>query len=212
MGNNIRMGILSVGALAVLVLSCAGAAAAERVDQASKDVARNLAAGVCASCHGPDGRSTDPAIPRLAGQQRSYIEVQLKAFRVQTRGDPDAHDYMWGIASTLSDSIAAGLAEYFSSRAPVPGKPADAAVLAKGKQLYEKGSSDRAVLACSGCHGANAEGKLVFPRLAGQHSQYLSKQMQMLRVRLRDSPVMHGIVKNLTDEDTTALAAYLESR
>jgi cytochrome c553 len=52
----------------------------------------------------------------------------------------------------------------------------------------------------------------VFPRLAGQYGQYLSRQMQMLRNRLRDSPVMHGVVKDLTDENIFSLATYLQSK
>jgi cytochrome c553 len=151
-------------------------------------------------------------VPNLAGQQRAYIEVQLKAFRTQSRGDPDAHDYMWGVASTLNDSVTVGLADYFSSQPPVPGTPADPATMATGKQLYDKGDPARGILACVTCHGTNAQGASVFPRLAGQHSQYLAKQMQMLRVRLRASPVMHGVIKDLTDTDIAALASYLQSK
>jgi cytochrome c553 len=207
-----RLRLAALSGLSVLGLTCASALAAQNVDQASIEVARNLAAGMCSSCHGPDGRSTNPAVPRLAGQQRSYIEVQLKSFRTQARGDPEAHDYMWGIAATLSDSVSAALAEYFSSQAPVTGTPGDTKSAASGKQLYEKAGTDRGALACSGCHGQNAEGKLVFPRLAGQHSQYLVRQMQMMRVKLRNSPVMHGMIKDLSDDDMKSLAAYLESR
>jgi len=181
------------------------------LDAATKDAARNLAIGVCASCHGPEGRSTDPQVPRLAGQQRAYIEAQLKSFRTQSRGDPAGHDYMWGIAATLNDSITVALADYYSSQPPVRGTAGDSAAMAAGRQLYEKGDPGRGIQACAICHGANAQGASVFPRLAGQQSQYLIKQMQMLRVRLRASPVMHGVLKELTDSDMSALAAYLQS-
>jgi cytochrome c553 len=196
----------------MLALTCASALAAQEVDRASVEVARSLAAGMCASCHGPDGRSTNPAVPRLAGQQRSYIEVQLTSFRTQSRSDPEAHDYMWGIAATLNDSVATALADYFAAQPPAAGTPADAKSVASGKQLYEKAGTDRGALACSGCHGQNAEGKLVFPRLAGQHSQYLARQMHMMQVKLRNSPVMHGVIKELSEDDLKALAAYLQSR
>jgi cytochrome c553 len=36
--------------------------------------------------------------------------------------------------------------------------------------------------------------------------------MQMLRNKLRTSPVMHGVVRDLTDDDITALATYLQSK
>ena len=180
-------------------------------DAATKEAARNLAIGVCTSCHGPEGRSTNPQVPRLAGQQRAYIEAQLKSFRTQSRGDPDAHDYMWGVAATLNDSITVALADYYSSQSPVRGTQGDSATVAAGRQLYEKGDPGRGIQACATCHGPNAQGASIFPRLAGQHSQYLVKQMQMLRVRLRASPVMHGVLKELTDSDMSALAGYLQS-
>jgi cytochrome c553 len=189
-----------------------GSSAQAPVDAATKDAARNLAIGVCASCHGVEGRSTNPLIPRLAGQQRAYIEAQLKSFRTQSRGDPDAHDYMWGVAATLNDSITVALADYYSSQSPVRGTPGDSASLAAGKQMYEKGDPARGIQACATCHGADAQGASVFPRLAGQQSQYLVKQMQMLRVRLRASPVMHGVLKELTDADMSAVAGYLQSK
>ena len=34
----------------------------------------------------------------------------------------------------------------------------------------------------------------------------------MLRIRLRDSPLMHGVAKDLTDGEITALATYLQSK
>jgi cytochrome c553 len=141
-----------------------------------------------------------------------YIEAQLKSFRTQSRSDPAAHDYMWGVAATLNDSITVALADYYSSQPPVPGTPGDSPTSAAGKQLYEKGDPGRGIQACATCHGANAQGASIFPRLAGQHSEYLVKQMQMLRVRLRASPVMHGVLKDITDADISALAGYLQSK
>ena len=206
-----RIGSMVLG---VMALSTAGACLAQTSSAAAtKQAARTLASSVCAHCHGPEGRSTDPAIPRIAGQQRAYLEVQLKAFATKRRSDPEAHEYMWGItAAWLNDQLMTDIADYFASQSPAPGKPGDAAVVTRGKELFEKGSPDRGVPACAGCHGANAEGLSVFPRLAGQHAQYLTRQMQMLRVRLRDSPVMHGVVKDLTDEEVAALATYLQSK
>jgi cytochrome c553 len=214
-----RMGTVKNATYAALAASLCAAllwsgpsSAQTPVDGATKDAARNLAMGVCASCHGPEGRSTDPLVPRLAGQQRMYIEAQLKSFRTQSRSDPAAHDYMWGVAATLNDSITVALADYYSSQPPVPGTPGDSPTSAAGKQLYEKGDPGRGIQACATCHGANAQGTSIFPRLAGQHSEYLVKQMQMLRVRLRASPVMHGVLKDITDADISALAGYLQSK
>jgi cytochrome c553 len=180
-------------------------------DAATTQAARTLATSECEGCHGAEGRSADPAVPTIAGQQQSYIEVRLKVFRARSRRDSGAHEYMCGISSAwlMNDQIITGLASYFSSQAPAPGQPSDPAVMATGKQLYEKGSPEPA---CAGCHGVNAEGLSVVPRLAGQHAQYLVRQMQMLKASLRGSRLMHGVVQNLNDNEMAAMATYLQSK
>jgi cytochrome c553 len=50
-----------------------------------------------------------------------------------------------------------------------------------------------------------------FPRLAGQHAPYLLKQLLVIQNALRNAPVMHGVVKELTRDQIQAVAAYLES-
>lgn len=184
------------------------------LDANTRRVAENLAVNLCASCHGPGGVGSEPKIPRIGGQQRDYIEVQLKAFRRQNRGDPDAHEYMWGIAATLNDNVVAALADYFAAQPPGKGRSGgrDAAQIATGERLYQSGDRARGIAPCSACHGADAEGMSVFPRLAGQHAFYLGMQMQAIQGRLRQSPVMHGVIRDLTIEDIQALAYYLESR
>jgi cytochrome c553 len=64
----------------------------------------------CAACHA----SSDPAsdIPRLAGQNESYLAGQLQAFRRRDR----VHPLMDEIAHTLSDADIAELAAFWSHR------------------------------------------------------------------------------------------------
>jgi cytochrome c553 len=202
---------VALGALAALALAVPHAQAAP--DAATKQAAVKLAENLCASCHGPQGRGDNPKIPRLAAQQRAYLEVQLKAFRSQSRSDPAAHEYMWGIAATLNDDVVAGLADYFSAQAPAASTPpTDAKLAAAGKQLFERGSPERGTPPCTGCHGMNAEGLAVFPRLAGQHSEYLYIQLKLIQNKLRDSPVMHGLTKQLREDEINAVVTYLQSK
>ena len=65
---------------------------------------------------------------------------------------------------------------------------------------------------CASCHGKNGEGNGEFPRLAGQHSAYIVKQLTVIQSALRAAPVMHGIVKELSRDEMEAVAAYLQSR
>ncbi|HMA00672.1 MAG TPA: c-type cytochrome [Steroidobacteraceae bacterium] len=166
----------------------------------------------CGTCHGTNGRSVSPTFPNLAAQTAPYIEAQLKAFKDQTRADPDAQAYMWGMAAQLSDPQISELADYFSKQpAPPPGKSAGPAMIARGRQVFEEGVPARQIPPCASCHGAHAEGMATFPRLAGQHAPYLLKQILVIQNALRNAPVMHGVAKELTKEQIQAVAAYLES-
>jgi len=152
-----------------------------------------------------------PTFPNLAAQTAPYIEAQLHAFKDQSRADPDAQAYMWGMASQLSDPLISALANYFSTRPAPDGRPGNAALIAQGKHLFEEGVPARQIPPCAGCHGAHAEGMAIFPRLAGQHAPYLLKQLLVIQSALRTAPVMHGVVKDLSRPQMEAVVTYLES-
>ena len=165
----------------------------------------------CSACHGLNGRSVAPTFPNLAAQTAPYIELQLHAFKDQTRADPDAQAYMWGMASQLDDASISALAAYFSKQSAAAGKGGNATLIAQGKQIFVEGVPGRQIPACASCHGAQAQGNGPFPRLAGQHSPYLLKQLLVIQSVLRTAPVMHGVIKDLTRDQMQAVVAYLES-
>jgi len=79
-------------------------------------------ASQCAACHGAFGRSTNPLVPRLAGQHESYLENQLKAFRGVGMGKPPGvvhrlrvHPVMGPHGIMLNDQDIGELASYFSA-------------------------------------------------------------------------------------------------
>ncbi|MEO7206878.1 MAG: c-type cytochrome [Steroidobacteraceae bacterium] len=165
----------------------------------------------CSACHGLTGRSVSPTFPILAAQTAPYIELQLHAFKDQTRADPDAQAYMWGMASQLNDASISELAAYFSKQLAPEGKSGNATLIAQGKQIFVEGVPGRQIPACATCHGAQAQGNGPFPRLAGQHAPYLLKQLLVIQSVLRTAPVMHGVIKELTRDQMQAVVAYLES-
>src|SRR5450432_4466859 len=165
----------------------------------------------CGTCHGINGRSVAPTFPNLAAQTAPYIELQLHAFKDQTRADPDAQAYMWGMASQLNDTSIGALAAYFSKQSAAEGRSGNATLIAQGKQIFMEGVPGRRIPACASCHGAQAQGNGPFPRLAGQHAPYLLRQLLVIQSVLRTAPVMHGIIKDLTRDQMQAVVAYLES-
>ena len=182
---------------------------------AQESDARSVATQVCASCHGPAGRSTSSAFPRLAGQQPAYLQAQLKGFRDRTRADPMAQAYMWGMSSRLDDATIAGLAAYSAKQKPARDAKVDPKLAQQGQEIFEKGIAGSNVPACVTCHGKNAEGNATFPRLAGQHADYLVKQLALFKSALRaggNAPIMHDVSQGMSFDQMTAVSAYLASK
>jgi cbb3-type cytochrome c oxidase subunit III len=196
--------------LAVCALS-SGAVRAADVSPELAHSARQLAATTCANCHGVSGRSTSPTFPNLAAQTAPYLQAQLHAFRDQTRADPDALAYMWGMASQLSDATIEAISAYYAAQVPSRAKTGDATLMNRGKQIFEQGIAAQGIPACATCHGPQARGNNVFPRLAGQHAAYLVKQALVIQSALRAAPVMHDVIKDLSQDQMRAVATYLES-
>ena len=73
-------------------------------------------------------------------------------------------------------------------------------------------SDDRQQVAqkvCAACHGANGNSAITLnPKLAGQHPEYLLKQLTNFKEGIRANAVMAAMVANLTKEDMQALAKY----
>jgi cytochrome c553 len=198
-----------LGASLMMLASVAGRSA--DVDPALKSAAQHVAVTVCATCHGPLGRSSTPMFRVRAGQHAGYLVAQMKAFKAQTRGDPDALGYMWGMAAPLDDEMIGALADYYSTQAPARGRTANTADIARGADIFTNGVAAAGIPPCVSCHGANAAGTDDFPRLAGQHAQYLLKQLHSFQSNLRNVAVMHGVASELKTPEMTAVAAYLQS-
>lgn len=193
----------------------AGAAtllSAQTIPPDIQKAAEEKAVNLCSTCHGPRGISTSPEFPILAAQRTGYLAAQIDAFRKQARAEKDAHDFMWGIAGRLDEKIINGIAAYYAAQPRAPSRTDDPALVAKGKELFDKGLLDRGIPACATCHGANGEGIADFPRLAGQHAKYVAKQLAYIQTLTRAAPVMHGIVKDLTPDEMQAVAAYVQSK
>ena len=164
------------------------------------------------SCHGPDGRSVSPTFPRLAGQQKDYLVAQVQAFRDKTRADPHAQTYMWGMAARLSDLTIDAIAAYYASQTSVVGQPSASPETAAGKKIFTEGIPSESVPACMACHGENAAGNGLTPRLAGQHQAYLARQLEAFASMARANEIMHENSKDLTAQQISEVTTYLATQ
>lgn len=170
----------------------------------------------CQECHGHDGNANDiedgigniGKFPRLAGQLPTYLMKQIRDFRSGAR----QNDSMFIMARSLSDRDAADIFAYFSSQ-KVASEKGDAE---HGRRLFTQGDAARGIPACAGCHGEAGQGQQVgdaaYPRLAGQHRRYVTKQLTEWRAGERKNSqggVMNMITRQLSDNDIDQLAAYV---
>jgi cytochrome c553 len=198
-----------VAILSMTILLCVGTSASAQDTTAPEPY---IAYGTCSVCHGEDGISPREWFPNLAGQTSEYLDATLKAFRDRTRAEPAAQTYMWRLANSLSDETIAEIAAYYASLPPAPASTDENPdEVAEGKEIYENGIADENVPACNLCHGATGEGLTAFPRLSGQHPDYLVLQLEAYRSGERENAIMNANVQNMTDEQMRAVAAYLAS-
>jgi cytochrome c553 len=91
--------------------------------------------------------------------------------------------------------------------------------VARGGKLFEQGDDARGIVSCASCHGAAGNSSIgANPMLAGQHSQYLYKQLLDFKTLPdakgpnRPSAVMGAMVTSLTDADMRDISAYLAAQ
>lgn len=62
---------------------------------------------------------------------------------------------------------------------------------------------------CAACHGADGNSPTPsFPKLAGQHADYLYHSLKDYKSGKRKNPIMSGQVANLSTQDMKDLAAF----
>jgi cytochrome c553 len=193
-------------------LSALFAVAAAHATDITPEATVERAAHVCAVCHGDSARNNSDAIPNIAGQMPLYTQAQLNDFRSQTRAETDVQAYMWGISALLDDDTITGLSEYFAAQSPAPGRSGKPKLVEEGRKIFVAGIPAKGIRACAGCHGANAEGASVFPRLAGQKAQYVLAQLRVFATRLRPHGVlMKNEAAGLSADQMRAVAEYVQS-
>ncbi|MBI0327373.1 c-type cytochrome [Burkholderia plantarii] len=171
----------------------------------------------CTACHGTQGQGTDnDYFPRLAGKPVEYLYNQLMNFRDGRRKYPP----MNYLLTYLSDDYLHEIATHFSNLRPpypAPAKPTVSDdVVARGQSLAMHGDAARSIPACVACHGSALTGmQPAIPGLVGLHSDYLSAQIGAWRSgnrRAKAPDCMHEIAARLTDDDVTAVTAWLAAQ
>lgn len=160
----------------------------------------------CAGCHGPNGNTTGPATPSIAGMATEYFIDSMTAYREGTR----ASTIMTRIAKGYSDAEIEAMAKFFAGKKFHPLKQeADASAARLGKQLHDR--------SCEKCHedggSASEDGGI----LAGQPAPYLHWTMEDFLSGAREMPKkmkrrVEEVQKAKGDAGMAALIQYYASQ
>jgi len=163
-------------------------------------------AAVCAACHGADGNSGSPANPKLAQQHPEYLVKQLQEFKAGKR----ANAVMQGFAAQLSEDDMRNISWWVTAKKAKAGFSKDKELVALGERIWRGGIADRQVAACAGCHSPNGAGiPSQYPRLGGQHADYIASQLTAFRDGGRKNNLqMTQVSAKLNDREIRAVADY----
>ena len=175
---------------------------------ANKKTAEQIVTAVCVACHAQDGNSVISLNPKLAGQHPEYLEKQLTEFKSGKR----ANAVMSGMAAALSPEDMKNLAAYFSSQKLTLGTAKTNGAGSLGEKIYRGGIAATNVPACAACHGPTGAGlPKQFPRMGGQHADYIQAQLKNFRTGERaNAPMMMTIATKMTDAEMAAVADYIQ--
>lgn len=180
----------------------------------------------CAGCHGEFGQGGSRGeYPRLAGQRQAHLMDQLRAFRARIRvnlpmfpytqerelSEADIEDVsaylaavelptQWPVFKDGDDALTRLTA--VDKVMIIPRSPGN---LDNGQKIYQK--------ECVTCHAQDGMGRGKFPRLVGQYTSYLKKQMDAFikGERAHDEVEIVGILNQFKEQDLNDVLAYLTS-
>ncbi|MEN8213808.1 MAG: c-type cytochrome [Pseudomonadota bacterium] len=161
---------------------------------------------LCMACHQATGWGLeDGSYPQLSSQHRSVIIKQVADIRAGNRDNPEMYpiskEAVMGGPQAISD-VAAYLASLPMDPEPGTGRGIN---LERAEKLYYR--------KCAECHGSDGSGdaERYFPRIHGQHYEYLLRQIKWIRngKRRNANPVMAKRVAKMKMEDLDLLADYV---
>ncbi len=170
--------------------------------------------GACARCHGAEGQGPlSSRVPVLHGQTAEYLALALNSYAAGRRKS----GIMQPVASDLTGDEVRKVAAYYAGlTAPTTAKPkleVDAAAVEKGRALAVDGVSAAGIPPCLACHAPQA--LATYPRLAGQHADYMANQLRLWKQGLKagtdNAAIMAPIAQRLSDRQIDEVSAYFNS-
>jgi len=163
----------------------------------------------CAFCHGTmlEGKAV---APRLAGQHRDYIVLEIGEFRDRSRNSTFSLNYMAHAAVKVLPDSDCEVGAYISSMPAEAARDGKEELRAEGEDIFLNGKPSHNLPACQFCHGPEAQGIGKFARLGGQSYYYLKRRLENWNAGYETmAPHMPGIAALLSPDEIEAVTSYL---
>jgi cytochrome c553 len=186
--------------LLALGLSLAATAVATSARAEGNVANGKVLAYTCQGCHGiPNYKNAFPSysVPKLGGQNPTYIINALKAYTTGERSHPTMHAQ----AASLDDQARADIAAFFR------GSPSEA----NNQVVGTPPASTQTCVACHGADGAKTVGD-EFPVLAGQKADYIVQALKDYKSGKRKNAVMGGIIGGIDEKEYDELAQFFANQ
>ena len=154
--------------------------------------------GHCDGCHGGDGNPLLPQLPRLAGQDQTYLVNALSHYRDGRR----PHQAMREAAAPLSDDQIRQLAAFYAAQRP---HAVATGTITLGTTFDPLGDGRELAKSCDGCHLGGQPG---IPILNSLHPDYLTAAMVAYQNERRTHPVMKQLLAPYNPLDLEKLSRY----
>jgi len=160
----------------------------------------------CAACHGPNGAGvSDGSVPAIAAQHFRVLAHALVDYRRDKRWDQRMEHFT--DAHHLNDVQDIADVAAYVSRLPATRS------LGRGSGKYLVNGAHVYSRECASCHGAAAEGdnRQRYPRLAGQHYEYVLRQLHdAVEGRRPNFPPEHiRLLEQLRGPELVGVADYV---
>lgn len=160
---------------------------------------------ICALCHSLDGNSRMAKFPKLAGQDKEYIEKQLNDFVSGHRHNDGGQ--MSSIVTEVNPEQFSSIAQWFASQTPPVPQELDTSETKVGEALFLRSG-------CISCHNdderVNSMGPV--PLLTSQHAAYLVKQLSDFQRGQRehvDDAVISEFISTFDQSELMSISNYL---
>ncbi len=218
-----RMLMLAAAAMTFASLATQAAEpAATTKAKADPGKGKAVVEAVCGACHGADGNSVISVNPKLAGQHPEYLLKQMKDFKMADGKTPArVNAVMNGMIAAYDEAQMRDIAAYLAVQKQKPEEAKNRDTIEFGQRIYRAGDASKGLPACIGCHGPTGSGMPAqFPRIAGQHPDYLEAQLKGFRTGAEDASaegarandpnkMMRMVAIKMTDREIKAVADYL---